>query len=133
MEFPIPSDLAVEKEFVVEEKYVAAFLGSGAVDVLATPSMILLMEHISRVRTDEVLPDGFTTVGTEVCVKHLDAAPKGATVKVKSRLKKQDGRKLLFEVETWWGETKVGEGTHERFIINQERFLQRLEAKTTPQ
>ncbi len=69
MEFEIPSNLKKEKEFIVEDKYLATFLGSGSVDVLSTPSMILFMEMVSRIMMDEVLPADYSTVGTQVCIK----------------------------------------------------------------
>ncbi|MHA2366437.1 MAG: thioesterase family protein [Candidatus Hodarchaeales archaeon] len=126
MKFDIPEELIIEKSFVVKKDHLAIHLGSGNVDVLSTPSMILFMEYATRIRIDELLPEGYTTVGTEVSVKHIAAAPKGAQVLIKARLTKKEGKKLLFEVKAWWNKTKLGEGTHERYIINQVKFQNHL-------
>ena len=72
MDFKVPSNLQKEKEFIVEEQYLATFLGSGSVEVLSTPSMILFMEMVSRIMMDEVLPTTHTTVGTQVWFKVPD-------------------------------------------------------------
>ena len=129
MNFVIPSDLTLEKEFIVEEKHSPKHLGTGSVAVLSTPSMIMFMEHVSRICVDEPLPEDFTTVGTEVSVKHLAAAPIGAKIRVKCQLSTHVKRRLSFKVEVWWKTDKLGEGLHERFIINQKRFTNRLKEK----
>lgn len=126
MDFKIPSNISKEKEFVVEEKYLATFLGSGSVDVLSTPSMILFMENVSRLMMEEILPPEYSTVGTQVCIKHLSATPEGAKVRAKTSLKQQTGKRLLFDVEAWYNDTKIGEGTHERAIINKTKFKDRV-------
>lgn len=126
MNFDVPSNLEKKKEFIVEEQYLATFLGSGSVEVLSTPSMILFMEMVSRIMMDEVLPDTHTTVGTQVCVKHLSACPKGSKVIAKTSLKEKNGKKLVFNVEAWYGDKKLGEGTHERTIIDKQKFKQRV-------
>jgi len=126
MDFEVPSNISKEKEFVVEEKYLATFLGSGSVNVLSTPSMILFMEMVSRIMMDEVLPPEYSTVGTQVCIKHLSATPEGAKVIARTSLKQQTGKRLLFNVEAWYNETKIGEGTHERAIIDKKKFKERV-------
>ena len=126
MNFDIPSNLSLEKEFIVEDKYLATFLGSGSVDVLSTPSMILFMEMVSRIMMDSVLPEGYSTVGTEVCIKHLNATQKDSRVHVKSSLVKQNGKRVLFNVEAWCGDKKLGEGKHERAIIDKKNFKERV-------
>src|SRR3970040_1705403 len=95
MDIQVPTKIKKEKEFIVEEQYLATFLGSGSLEVLSTPSMILFMEMVSRIMMDEVLPDGYSTVGTQVCIKHLNATPKGAKVVAKTTLQEQNGKKLL--------------------------------------
>lgn len=126
MDFQIPSNLSKQLEFVVEEKYLATFLGSGSVEVLSTPSMILFMENVSRIMIDEVLPDTHTTVGTQVCIKHLSACPKGSKVIAKTSVKEQNGKKIIFNVETWFNDVKLGEGIHERAIIDKKKFKERV-------
>lgn len=126
MEITVPSNLKKEMVFIVEEKYLATFLGSGSVEVLSTPSMILFMEKVSRIMMDEELSEEYTTVGTQVCIKHLSACPKGAKVIAKTSLHMQTGKRLLFNVEAWYGDSKIGEGTHERAIINKLKFKQNV-------
>ncbi len=126
MDFQIPANISKEKEFIVEEQYLATFLGSGSIEVLSTPSMILFMESVSRIMMDEVLPDGYTTVGTQVCIKHLSACPKGSKVIAKTSLKEQNGKRVVFNVEAWFNSTKLGEGTHERAIIDKKKFKDRV-------
>ena len=130
MDIKVPSNVSSEKEFVVEDKYLATFLGSGSVEVLSTPSMILFMEMVSRIMMDQVLPEGFTTVGTQVCIKHLSATTKGSKVIAKSALQQQTGKRLLFNVEVWCGDRKLGEGTHERAIIDKKNFKVRVTNKS---
>ncbi|MHA1665547.1 MAG: thioesterase family protein [Candidatus Njordarchaeales archaeon] len=115
-----------EMEFTVREEDTASFLGSGDVSVLSTPAMISMMENTSRLLVQEKLPEGYTTVGTHVDISHLKAAPLGAKIIVRSELIKQEGRKLLFKVEAFWKDVKIGEGIHERFIVNREKFLKKL-------
>ena len=129
MELTIPQEFEAEDEYVVEEQYTAPHVGSRDLAVLATPSMIMMMERTVRIAVEEHLPDEYTTVGTEVCIKHLAPAPKGGKVKVMGKLLEQEGRKLKFHVEAWWKDVKIGEGTHERFIVNRHRFMERLKQK----
>ncbi|MDR0376983.1 MAG: thioesterase family protein [Spirochaetaceae bacterium] len=103
--------------------------GSGGLPVYATPSMIALMEGASVAAADPFLPAGFSTVGTEVAVKHLAATPPGMTVRAAGELLEIDGRRLLFRVEAWDEAGKIGEGTHNRFIVENERFLKKTQEK----
>ena len=105
----------------------AAYLGAGGVEVFATPMMILLMENASSGAVTRALDPGDTTVGTLVNVKHLTATPLGQQVRAIAELIEIDGRRLVFKVEAYDEHKKIGEGQHERFIINLERFLKRLE------
>ncbi len=126
-ELKLPQNVERSMEFLVEEQHSAKFLGSGSVQVFATPSMILMMERTCRLLADDYLPEGYTTVGVRVCIEHLAAAPVGAKIQVHARLLEQDGRKLKFEVLAKWKEKLIGKGEHDRFIINHERFMKRLE------
>jgi predicted thioesterase len=89
----------------------------GGRGLFATPSMIMLMEQTAHASVEDQLPDGYTTVGYEVCVRHLAPADEGETVAVTSRLKEVDRNRLLFEVECRKGEVLVGTGTHRRAIV----------------
>ena len=114
------------REFTVGMEDSARSLGSGDVNVLSTPSMIRMMEETSRLLVQDKLPEGYTTVGIRVDVRHLKAAPIGCKIKVVSKLLKVEGRKLTFKVEAYWNEEKIGEGIHERFIINRKSFLEKV-------
>jgi len=130
MEIPkIEEGLEYEKEYEIQEQHTAKFLGSGDVEVLSTPSMILFMENTARLSVEQKLPEGLTTVGTHVDVRHLRPAPLGGVVKIKAKLLRQEGRKLLFEVKAFWRDELIGEGIHERFIVDREKFLEKVKKK----
>lgn len=118
-----------EAAFMVEEKYTAFHIGSGALRVLATPSLIGFMERISHQLLAGCLPEGYSSVGSLVDVRHLAPTPLGMTVRVASEVIEVDGRKITLAVEAWDNNEKIGEGRHQRVIINLERFLQRVQAK----
>ncbi|MDR2743427.1 MAG: thioesterase family protein [Treponema sp.] len=103
--------------------------GSGGLPVYATPCMIALMEGASVAAVDPSLPAGFSTVGTELNVKHIAATPPGMTVRASGELLEIDGRRLLFRVEAWDEAGKIGEGTHGRFIVENEKFLRKVREK----
>jgi len=125
----IAPGLVGEKQVVVTEQYTARHLGSGGVNVLATPAMIMLMEQAALNAVDPLLPADQQTVGTRVDVQHLAATPMGMTVRARAELLEVEGRRLKFRVEAYDDWEKVGEGLHERAIISLERFQQRLQAK----
>jgi len=89
----------------------------GGRGVFATPAMIGLMEWASHLALEGRLPDGHTTVGYEVHVRHLAPAPPGSSIVVTSRLAEVNGNKLTFEVSCRLGETLIGTGTHKRAIV----------------
>ena len=128
MEELIPGLLG-ERRVVVTEEYTAKHLGSGNVMVLATPAMIMLMERTALSSVDPLLPFGHRTVGTWLDVKHLAATPLGMTVRVRTELLEVDGRRLKFRVEAFDEVEKVGDGLHERFIIDVEKFQKKLAEK----
>lgn len=107
----------------------ASHLGSGNVEVLATPAMIALMEQAAVRAVDPLLPEGQKTVGVAVEVKHLAPTPVGMEVRVTAELIEIDGRRLLFRVEAHDEREKVGEGLHRRVIIDVERFAARVAEK----
>ncbi|HEY8693397.1 MAG TPA: thioesterase family protein [Chloroflexota bacterium] len=107
----------------------AAALGDFGVVVLGTPYMINLMEIASAKAVEPELEPGQTTVGTLVDVKHLAATPIDMKVTATAQLVEVHGRRLVFDVEAYDEREKIGEGRHERFILDLERFLQRTRAK----
>lgn len=113
----------------VTENNTARAYGSGGVNVYATPAMIGLMENAALSAVDPLLPEGQATVGIAVSVRHLAATPVGMQVTAKAYLKEVDGRRLVFKVEAFDEKEKIGEGEHERFVINLEKFLDKAMRK----
>ena len=111
------------EEQVVEHKDTAAVYGSGALEVFATPAMIALMEKTCLVCVCDKIGEGNTTVGIAVTIKHLKASPVGATIRCEAELIEVDRRRLVFEVKCFDGENLIGEGIHERFVVNSEKFM----------
>ncbi len=118
-----------EARVVVREEDTARHLGSGNVAVLATPRMIALMEKASVKAVDHLLPPGQATVGSEIRVRHLAATPQGMEVTVRSELVEVEGRRLTFKVEAFDEREKIGKGTHIRFVIDLDRFREKVKAK----
>lgn len=105
----------------------AVALGSGDLPVLATPRMAILLENAAMVAVATELPDGSTTVGGHIDVSHLKPTPIGAVIEGTATLEKIDGRKLYFNVKAVQEDgTVIGEGTHLRFIVDREKFMERL-------
>lgn len=94
--------------------------------VYATPVMILYMEKASGDAISPHLPDGYVSVGMEVNVRHLAATPIGRTVRTVSRVIEVDPKSVLFAVEAWDGDRKIGDGTHRRGVVNVAAFEKRF-------
>ena len=119
-----------QRETIVAKENTAAGIGSGSLEVFSTPIMILLMEESCFMSVADKLDEGFTTVGISVNVKHLSATPLGMKIVVKSELTKVDGRALTFKVEAYDEKGLIGEGIHERFIVNNEKFQAKTDSKS---
>ena len=104
----------------------AAALGSGDMDVFATPAMVALMENAAMLAVRDHLPEGSATVGTQINTSHLKASPLGATITASAELTEVDGRRLTFAVKAWDEKGIIGEGSHTRFVVDRERFLSKL-------
>jgi len=127
-----PLGLTGEVSVQVTAEVTARHLGSGVVAVFATPEMVRLMERAAvRALADHLAP-GQQSVGTMVHVKHLAATPIGATVTARADLIAVEGRRLTFRVSAHDGAELVGEGQHERALIDLARFEARMRAKTAP-
>ena len=113
----------------VTDEVTAAAVGSGMLPVFATPSMIALMEKAAAESVAPQLDAGMTTVGTKLDVAHTAATPVGMTVRAETELTEIDGRRLIFTVRAFDELGEIGSGTHERFIVNAEKFLAKAEAK----
>ncbi len=113
----------------VTDKNTAKTMKSGELNVYATPAMIALMEQAAYTSVADELEEGQGSVGTLMNVKHISATPVGMEVTAKSELVEIDGRRLVFQVEAFDERGKIGEGEHERFIVNNVKFQQKADSK----
>ena len=116
-------------EIVVGTRDTAPHVGSGKIGVLATPIMVNLMEAAALQAVEKFMPPGFQTVGTHLDVKHFAATPVGLRVRAEAELVEVTGRTLTFRLRAEDEREVIGEGSHERLIINVERFDQRMQRK----
>lgn len=130
---PFGPGLVGEASVTVVPELTARHLGSGTVAVFATPEMVRLMERAAVNGLAPYLADGQQSVGTMVNIKHLAATPIGATVTARAELVSIDGRRLMFKVSAHDGTDLIGEGTHERALIDLARFEARVAAKQQEQ
>lgn len=125
----IHQGMAREETFTVEEEHAALHVGSGGSRVLATPWMIAFMERVAYRFLVEHLAEGESSVGVLVNVRHLAPTPIGSTVRVRVEVEQIENTKVAFNVAAWDQVEKVGEGSHRRVVIDEERFLRRVSAK----
>ena len=125
----IPVGTANEEKLLVTSDVATDFTGEENARVLSTPNMILHMEKASRNAVLPLLDPGHDTVGTHVNVYHLAATPIGMTVTFRAEVTSVEDRRINFKVEAFDEKEKVGEGTHQRAIINVARFGTRVQAK----
>jgi fluoroacetyl-CoA thioesterase len=118
-----------EESFIVEEEHTAMHVGSGTSRVLATPWMIAYMERNSHRLLAKSLPEDYSSVGVQVNVRHLAPTPMGKSVRVHSQITEIDGLRITFTVQAWDEVEKIGDGTHQRYVIEEARFLKRVESK----
>lgn len=114
-----------KQEVLVTEDNTAHTYGSGLLEVFATPAMAALIEKTAWMSVNPYMNDGEGTVGTVLNIRHMAATPLGMTVCCESELIKVDGRRLVFHAEVFDSKGKVGEGEHERFVINSEKFMEK--------
>lgn len=117
------------KELMVTDELTAAKMGSGLAPVYATPCMIALIEGTAAESVETFLEEGKGTVGTKVEVEHLAATPVGMKVRCETELIEVDRKRLLFKAEVYDETGLVGKGQHERFIIDNARFMEKVQAK----
>ena len=129
LEYNLHIGMTQEKTELVTKDNTAIEFGSGGAAVYATPAMVGLMEGTSLAAVDPHLPEGFATVGISLNIKHLAATPIGMTVRAVAHLAEISGKRLVFKVEAFDDKEKIGEGIHERYIIELEKFLQKAENK----
>jgi fluoroacetyl-CoA thioesterase len=116
-------------ELVVGEEHTAPRVGSGRVRVLATPVMINLMEAAALDAVEAMLPEGFQSLGIRLDVSHHAATPVGMRIVATARLLGVEGRRLHFELEARDEKEVIGGGSHERVVVNVERFDERVRKK----
>lgn len=107
----------------------ALAMGSGSLEVLATPAVVALMEQAACRVVQDSLEEGVTTVGTMISIEHLSASPVGAEIKAKAVLTETDGRKYCFDVEAFDNSGLIAKGKHQRFAVRSERFMEKANSK----
>lgn len=117
------------KEITVTNELTAKTMKSGTLDVFATPAMIALMEEVAYKSVAPELEEGCGTVGTMMNIKHVAATPVGMKVTCETELVKVDGRALTFSVKAYDECGLIGEGEHERFIVDDAKFQSKANGK----
>src|SRR5512137_143471 len=121
--------MVAECEHIVTDEDTASKWGSGLVPVFSTPALVGLMESAAVAVLSGHLASGQTSVGGRIDVRHLAATPVGMQVRARAELTSVEGRKLFFKVQVWDEVELIGEAEHERFIIDEARFLAKIQAK----
>lgn len=116
-------------EKVVPKEQLASFVGSGALDVFGSPYMVLLMEEACFYCVRDEVGEGNSTVGTHLDISHDSPTPVGTKVWCECELVEIEGRKLIFKVEAFDEFGSIGKGTHERYIVNDDKFMAKVNAK----
>jgi fluoroacetyl-CoA thioesterase len=118
-----------EAKLVVAEQHTAPRVGSGRVHVLATPVMINLIEAAALAAVEHLLPPGYQSLGTVLNIRHIAATPVGMRVTASVQLKEVEGRTLRFVVNCVDEKDLIGDGTHERVVVNVAKFDERVQRK----
>jgi fluoroacetyl-CoA thioesterase len=114
---------------VVGEEHTAPSIGSGKVRVLATPVMINLIEAAALAAIEHLLPAGYQSLGTHLDVRHVAATPVGMRVTATAEVTRLEGRTVHFRVEARDERELIGDGAHERVVVNVSKFDQRVQRK----
>lgn len=125
--------LEAEMTITVGEGDLATAFGNEGVPVFGTPALLSYFEWTCREAVEGALPEGSLTVGTWAEIKHMAATPPGMRVTFKARLTEVDKRRLVFEVEAHDEVEKIGEGRHERYYLDAEKFLAKTDEKASSQ
>ena len=126
---PIEPVLTHEITHVVADSDTAAVYGSGLAPVLSTPHLIALMENAAQTALAPYLEPGHSSVGTRIDIRHLAATPVGMSVRVRAEVTATALPRVSFRVEAWDDVEKIGDGQHERFVIDTARFMARVARK----
>jgi predicted thioesterase len=128
-QYGLKAGLRGTAEILVGTRDTAPHIGSGKIKVLATPVMVSLMEEAALNAVEGFLPPGFQTVGTRLDISHVAATPVGVRVTAGAEVTKVDGRRLTFRVWADDETERIGEGTHERIVVEVSRFDRRAQDK----
>jgi len=131
VELHLPSGLTGTAELVVGEHHTAPRVGSGRIRVLATPVMINLIEAAALAAVEQSLPEDHQSLGTHLDVTHIAATPVGMRVRATAEVLKVEGRTVYFRVRAEDERELIGEGTHERVVVNVNRFDERVRKKAS--
>jgi predicted thioesterase len=125
----LPAGLTGTAEMVVGEQHTAPRVGSGRIRVLATPVMINLIEAAALAAVEQSLPEHHQSLGTHLDITHVAATPVGMKVRATAEVTRVEGRTIYFRVRAEDERDLIGEGTHERVVVNVERFDKRVQEK----
>ena len=128
----LPAGLKGSAELVVGEQHTAPRIGSGRIRVLATPVMISLIEAAALAAVEQSLPENHQSLGTHLDVTHVAATPVGMRVRATAEVLRVEGRTIFFRVRAEDERETIGEGTHERVVVNVDRFDRRVQEKLAP-
>lgn len=117
-------------ELTVDDPVLAANVGSGSLEVFATPMMVMLMEKAACNCIADYLENNETTVGTELCIKHTSATPAGMKVCAEAVVSSVNGREITFNVKAYDESGPIGSGTHKRYLVYSEKFMAKALAKS---
>lgn len=118
-----------ETATLAEREDTAAEVGSGSLLVYATPCMVALMEGAACEAISQALPEDKTSVGIELCIKHISATPVGLEVRAEAEVTAVEGSIITFQVTAYDEAGRIGEGTHKRAVISTQKFLEKTYAK----
>lgn len=124
--------MELKKDYMVTRTETAQSVGSGGLEVLATPILLAWVENSAYEMAELCLSDEETTVGVNVNLNHIAATPVGMKVRIKVVLTNIDSRKLDFKVEAWDTTQKIGEGIHQRFVVQKVKFMSKVLQKKNP-
>lgn len=119
-----------ESRATVTDNLTAKTMGSGNLPVFATPAMIALMEAAAVAAVASYLEPGQTTVGIQIDVEHIAASPVGEKVRAEAEIIAIEGKRIVFAVRAWDEQEMIGEGTHTRYLIDEEKFMARVRGNT---
>jgi fluoroacetyl-CoA thioesterase len=125
----LPTGLTGVAEMVVGEQHTAPRIGSGRIRVLATPVMIQLIESAALAAVEQSLPEEHQSLGTHLDITHIAATPVGMRVRATAEVVRVEGRTIYLKVRAEDEQEVIGEGTHERVVVNLERFDKRVQGK----